>query len=213
MRSIAKRREPRSLAEHRSRPGATYDDFPGKQELRESLCAEQRGQCAFCLSRIRPAVGAMKIAHCRSQSTHPGERLDYGNLVGACMGGEGSPPDRQHCDTHQGERDVTRNPADPAHQVERSLHYPGDGRLVSDDPEFDAELNEVLNLNVAFLRNNRKAALDAFKVTLGARPLQVPALERLLRQWNGDSPADALEPYCQAIVYWLRKRIARAPAT
>ena len=67
------------------------------------------------------------------------------NLLGACMGNEGQSPKRQHCDTRQGNRDISRNPANPAHQVERFVHFEADGRITSNDPGFDTELNEVLN--------------------------------------------------------------------
>jgi hypothetical protein len=34
-------------------------------------------------------------------------------------------------------------------------------------------------------------------------------LERRLREWNGDDGVDDLKPYCQVVVHWLRKRLAR----
>ena len=37
--------------------------------------------------------------------------------------------------------------------------------MASDDPDFNQELNVVLNLNEARLRNNRKATLDAILFT------------------------------------------------
>ncbi|HZK82722.1 MAG TPA: hypothetical protein VFC46_16680 [Humisphaera sp.] len=85
-----------------------------------------------------------------------------------------------------------------------------DGSIVSADMQFDQELNDVLNLNVAFLKNNRRAALAGFTETIRKRgsPQRV-TLERWLRDWNGESDVSELHPFCQVVVYWLRKRLAR----
>ena len=96
------------------------------------------------------------------------------------------------------------------HRVEEVIRFGGDGRVSSDDPAFDRELNEVLNLNLAFLMNNRKAVLTAFKDALPrSGALRRPTLEKWLRHWNGESGTGELQAYCQVIVYWLRKRLAR----
>ena len=211
MRAIAKNQEPASLAQHRCNQFADYDNYADKQALRQSLVAEQRGLCCYCLSRITPEAGRMKIAHWHSQNQHPDEQLDYLNLLGACLGGQGKSPLLQHCDTRQGNRDISKNPANPAHQVERLIHFEGDGTITSDDVRFNGELNETLNLNTKFLKNNRKATLDAFKMTLDKRGQPPPlTLERWLREWNGETRAGELQPFCQIVVYWLRKRISQA---
>jgi hypothetical protein len=64
---------------------------------------------------------------------------------------------------------------------------------------------------LAFLRNNRKAILEAFKETLLKRgTLRRETLEKWLTDWNGELHAGELPPFCQVVVYWLRKRLARA---
>jgi hypothetical protein len=152
----------------------------------------------------------MKIEHWHSQAGYAAEQLNYGNLLGACMGNEGKPGKDQHCDSKKGDRDLSRNPANPAHRVEDLIRFEGDGRIVSQDPAFDAELNEVLNLNLAFLKSNRKATLSALQKAL-AKGGKLPraALQKWLAEWNGESGAGELRPFCQVVVYWLRKRLAR----
>lgn len=87
----------------------------------------------------------------------------------------------------------------------------GDGSIVADDPGLNAELNEVLNLNEARLRNRRKAVLDAFKATLEKRgTLKRAILLKWRQDWNGESQAGELRELCQIVVYWLQKRLARA---
>jgi uncharacterized protein (TIGR02646 family) len=151
-----------------------------------------------------------KIEHWHSQKNYPGEQLDYLNLLGACMGNEGSPGKEQHCDSRKGEKDISRNPANQNHQIENFVRYEGDGQITSQDPVFDSELNNILNLNMSFLKNARKAILDGFKSTLDKRgPLQRSTIEKWVQEWNGESHTGELYPYCQVIVYWLRKRLAR----
>lgn len=210
MRRIVKGREPNSLTQYRQTAFADYDGYPDKDALRESLATEQRGLCCYCLGRIHPDRIKMKIAHWHSQANYPTEQLAYGNLLGACLGNQGQRRSDQHCDSRQGDNDLSRNPANPDHQVDNFIHFKGDGLITSQDQIFDQELNDVLNLNAKFLQNTRKAVLDSFVSTLNKRgPFQPSTIERWLRDWNGESHASELQPYCQVVVYWLRKRLAR----
>jgi uncharacterized protein (TIGR02646 family) len=212
MRNIVKGVEPMSLIQYRAtrNPDPNYQGYADKDTLRAHLVSEQRGLCCYCLSRIRAEREAMKIEHWHSQAAHGAEQLDYSNLLGACLGNEGKPRGDQHCDTRKGDRDLSRNPANPLHRVEDVVRFSGDGEISSVDPVFDAELNDVLNLNLPFLKNNRKSMLTAFQDGLAKRgPLRRAALERWLREWNGESEDGALRPYCQVVVFWLRKRLAR----
>ena len=157
MRTIRKAAEPHSLTEHRLAAGATYENYLEKDELRRRLVDEQRGLCCYCMAEIRADRGGMKIEHWRSRARHPDQQLDYSNLLASCMGNDGKRKADYHCDTSKGERDLSRNPANPLHHVEELTRFSGDGRIVSSGPAFDSELNEVLNLNLPFLVNNRKA--------------------------------------------------------
>ena len=210
MRTIIKRSEPASLAQHRCSQHADFDNYSDKAVLRTSLVSEQRGLCCYCLSPIQPQNNAMKIEHWHSQTKFPAEQLDYPNLLGTCLGNEGQPRKRQHCDTHKGDDTLSKNPANQSHRIESLFRFTADGTTESDDPTLNREINDVLNLNLPFLKNNRKAALEGFKAALDKRgTLQRPTLERLLRDWNGESHSNFLRPYCQVVVYWLRKRLAR----
>ena len=211
MRTIAKGPEPHSLTKYRLTPGASYAGYPDKDGLRRLLVNEQRGLCCYCLRRIRPQYGTMKIEHWHSQAPtrYPAEQLIYSNLLGACLGNEGQPSDHQHCDTRKGDRDFSRNPASPMPRVEDLVRFKGDGRIVSDNLAFSAELNDVLNLNEAFLKNSRKAVLDAFTSELGKRHLPRATLLKWARDWNGETDTGELREFCQVVVYWLQKRLAR----
>ena len=210
MRTIIKSAEPTSLTQHRCSQHADFDNYPDKATLRTSLFSEQRGLCCYCLSQIQPQNNAIKIEHWRSQSQFPAEQLDYANLLGACLGREGQPRRWQHCDTHKGDDTLSKNPANQSHRIEKLIRFTGDGTIEADDPTLDREINDVLNLNLPILKRNRKAVLESFTATLiKCGTLQRPTLVRWLREWNGESHSDDLEPYCQVVVYWLRKRLAR----
>src|ERR1035437_1563127 len=210
MRTITKRVEPASLAQYRASGNTSYEDYPDKDTLRISLATEQRGLCCYCLSQIRSERAAMRIEHWHSQTAYPAEARGYANLLGACSHSEGQSWADQHCDVRKGEKNLSRNPANPMPRVEDLIHFLGDGRITSNDPIFDHELNEVLNLNVAFLKNKRKQRLDAFKITLDRRgSLHRTTLEKWIRDWNGESQTGDLQPFCQVVVYWLQKRLAR----
>lgn len=208
MRNIRKHPAPNSLTTYRLQPGAHYDDYPEKDELRWLLVDEQRGLCCYCQSRIRATWNGMKIEHWQCQKRYPTRCLDYDNLLGACRGGEGRPEHEQHCDSRKGNRDFRLNPAEPTCDVERPLRFLGDGCVKSDDADLDRELNAVLNLNARYLVTNRKKALEAFQQRLqrGKQPLNAG---KELRRWDGSKPGE-LPEFSQVIVYYLRKKLSRA---
>lgn len=207
MRTIQKGPEPATLTQHRQQPNADYDNYADKAALRQALVAEQRGLCCYCQSRIRATAEGMKIEHWQCQAHHPERQLDFRNLHGACLGGQGRPEREQHCDTRKGNNSLCFSVSDPAHPIERQIRFLGDGTIKADDAEIDEVLNTVLNLNLPRLVSNRKAVLVAFQQRLqGGRRLD-PTRE--LPKWDGSEPGD-LPEFAQVVVYWLRKRQARA---
>jgi uncharacterized protein (TIGR02646 family) len=214
MKAIAKRPEPASLTAHRLTPHCDYDNYADKAALRHTLVIEQRGICCYCMGRIRNGPDTMKIEHWQCQSRFPVEQLNYRNLLGACLGGDGQPPHLQHCDTRKGDRDLRWNPADPTHHIETRLRYEADGSIRSDDAGFNSELDDVLNLNLPRLKNNRKGVLDGvlgwWRHEKGRGPVPRPRFERERDRRVGG--AGDLEPFCQVAVWWLEQRLARMPA-
>ena len=220
MREITKIAEPVSLTAHRKRPHNYYGNYQAKDDLRHALVAEQRGLCCYCLNRIRPERASMKVEHWRCQRDHEGEQLSYWNLLGACLGGHGQPARLQHCDTRKGDSDLAWNPADPAHRIETRIRYEPDGSIRSDEADFDGQLNNVLNLNLAVLKNNRKQLLDAIlhwwkreRARIGG-PVPRDGFVRKRDQYvrGGGGGGGELAPYCQVAVWWLEHRLARMAA-
>ena len=203
MRPIEKRIEPRSLTEHRCQPFADYDNYRQKDDLRASLVEEQGGLCCYCMQRIAAHESRMKIEHWLCQEDNEEHQLNYQNLLGACLGSKGKPRKLQHCDSYKGKLPLSRNPANAQHHVDRDLHYLADGTIRCSNAKFDQQLNNVLNLNVETLRNNRKAVLDGLKAW-------AQKTGRLRRQDITRELRDrAFQEYGQVAVYWLKKRLAR----
>lgn len=208
MRKINKDKEPRQLTAYRCLPGANYAGFRDNVVLSESLVQEQLGLCCYCMRRIRPNTikkKDMKIEHCLSQEDREDQALNYGNLLGACKGGEGSRPNNQHCDTKKGSHSLSFNPADPHFDLEAQIKFLGDGTIYSENPTIEDELGEgVLNLNLAELKAGRKAVLVAFQTRLQhGRKLNYA---KELQNWDG-SQGTELPPYAQVVAAYLRKKL------
>lgn len=188
MRTIQKGREPSSLTEYRLVPGANYDDYRDKDALRAALVSEQRGLCCYCLSQIAADGAAMKIEHFRSQRFHPTEQLDYSNLLASCHGNDGRKGYPKYCDTAKAEHDLSKNPANPLHNVEACIRYLSNGDIEATDPGFNSELNNVLNLNTPWLVDQRKSTLAGFVDCLPKRgALRSSDVKRWLTEWSGES--------------------------
>ena len=211
MRAIAKGREPVSLTAHRKTSHCDYDNYSAKDDLRRALVTEQEGLCCYCMGRIHAERSSMKIEHWQCQTHHSGEQLNYQNLLGTCLGGPKQPVHRQHCDTRKGDRDLKWNPADRMHHIETRIRYEPDGSIHADDTDFDGQLNDVLNLNLPRLRNNRKGVLKAVlawwkheKARLGG---PVPR-DRVVRKRDKQvAGGGKLTPYCQVAAWWLDEKL------
>jgi uncharacterized protein (TIGR02646 family) len=209
MKPIKKSKEPASLLAHRKKIYSNYDNYPDKDELRDYLLAEQGYICCYCMQRISKKI--MKIEHWQPQSKYLEKQLDYQNLLAACRGNEGELKHLQHCDTHKGEQEITINPLG---KLTESIKYRGNGRIYSDDPNIDREINDILNLNIQTLVNNRAEIIDKVRQDLTKIKGKQAAwsandVKRKLQKYEEKNAAGEYEPYCQAVVYFLNKRFAK----
>jgi hypothetical protein len=154
----------------------------------------------------------MKIEHWLCQDNHPEAQLDYKNMLGACLGNEGQPPKNQTCDTRKGKADLKYHPANLVHCIDRQIKYLGNGKISSDDPEFDQQLNCVLNLNYSRLVQNRKKivgdVIDLLSKKEGSRtPAQI---QKILEHWVIPNRNGQLQPYSGVAIYFLTKRLKQA---
>ncbi|KYC39032.1 hypothetical protein WA1_34145 [Scytonema hofmannii PCC 7110] len=210
MKRIVKDKEPQSLLEHRVKNFSDYDNFPKKDELRVSLLTEQGHICCYCMQRISDS--RMKIEHWKSQDDYPELQLDYNNLLGACQGGQGSPKHLQHCDTRKGNTEITINPTDNNRNCEDLIRYRGNGQIYSDEVTINDELEKVLNLNMQTLANNRKEVLEIVIQQLTKERPQgnwtVAMLTQKINEWNNKQQDGKYKPYCQIVIYHLKKKLS-----
>ncbi|MDR0605876.1 MAG: TIGR02646 family protein [Bacteroidales bacterium] len=157
MKQIIKDREPRSLTEYRLKQDSTFNNLPPKvkQELRESLLKEQGYICSYCMKRI-PENEGMKIEHYQCQSQRPELQLTYSNLLGVCMGNEGKPNNMQTCDTKKADTTLSINPLNQNCELLFKYSAMGEISSIGGDVEINRQLNDVLNLNMQTLKENRK---------------------------------------------------------
>jgi uncharacterized protein (TIGR02646 family) len=238
MRHITKGKEPESLTEYRATALATYDGYADKDALRQCLLRDQGHLCCYCMGRI--SAGKMRIDHWAPQHARPDLQLSYRNLLGACQGGERTKEERKeesarereyeyrppqapqakkpahpyhHCDKHKGKTPLTVNPADPAKSCEQSIHYLVTGEITSDDPAIRKDLDETLNLNLDWLKRNRKAVADTALTYLQRKypksDWTAPILQREIQRRTTPDEHGMLAEYCQVAVYHLRKKLSR----
>jgi uncharacterized protein (TIGR02646 family) len=210
MRHIVKRaREPDALLQHRkSNPDQLNWDALSKEDkdsIRNALLEDQRYICCYCMNHT--VAGTAKIEHYRSQSRYPKDALAWKNLLAVCAGGKDGPRHQQTCDTRKGNEDLAVNPLDEA--TLRSLRFLVDGRIRSELPEVEEDLNQRLNLNFDVLCRNRVAAVDGLKNVLkkkygpGARwsKSHLEGELRHLREKN------RYPPFVGVLEHWLTKAI------
>lgn len=133
-----------------------FDKMP-KDEIRKALCQEQHGLCAYCMGKIVPKYGSMKIEHYKALSENKELALEYQNYLGVCYGGEkdvGTKPHILCCDAARKEQKLTVNPWDKR-QME-AVGYKRNGEIfIRTDKGLDTglvekmqkDLDEVLVLN------------------------------------------------------------------
>ena len=181
------------------------------------MLRDQGYLCAYCMGRID--AGEMKVEHIDSQAIHPELELDYDNLLGCCYGGERDEPDpfrgrrSLHCDSSKAARRLTCSPLDPA--CIASLSYGSEGCSIhSTNPEWDEELDRILNLNTSKLRHNRQEALytllDELQQLLpphSSRHRQHSVLTKLLERVKARDRYGELIPYCGILIYWLERML------
>jgi hypothetical protein len=149
----------------------------------------------------------MKVEHWQSQERCPELQLTWTNLLGACLGGEGSPRADHTCDTRKGEQSISLNPMDPAHVS--TLRCRSTGQLQSTDRRFQEDVDERLGLNHRILIEERKSALDREVKRLIARypKGEIPEsalrsrIEELETTTDGKLPA-----LCCVLRLWARRR-------
>ena len=90
------------------------------------------------------------------------------------------------------------------------IFYDGNGKIYIKNKEWQADLDDVLNLNCPELQAGRKAALDGLCAVLykenKAKSASKAYLEKRLRFYQ-EGKDGRLRSYCGILRYYLQKRI------
>lgn len=226
MRKIEKGKEPDTLTQYRASipkekllDENIYNDFSKKSRddcrnnqsgnLRKQLLEEQGYICCYCMSRI--GCTNSKIEHFKDQSTHRDDQVNYQNLFVACMGNEGYPKDKQHCDTAKGNQDLIH--INLLSDIEYQVRYlKGSGKIESSNPGIDWELNKILNLNATTLKENRKAAYHQFVVQLqkylgSKKSWSREKIKKQIKKYKGRDSQNRSYQFNGMLLYLLKKKL------
>jgi uncharacterized protein (TIGR02646 family) len=132
-----------------------------KSEIWKALQAMQLDRCAYCESKI--SFPKRHIEHFCPRSIFPKKTFDWSNLFGSCM-------NQEHCGKHK-----DKNQHEPADLIKPDIEDPEklllfivDGtvtirsNLVPEDQYRAEETIRVFNLNTAFLKNQRRQAVQGY---------------------------------------------------
>ncbi|WP_405565306.1 hypothetical protein [Polaribacter sp. Asnod6-C07] len=216
MKAIIKNNEPISLTQHRANKPSFYENLP-KDDTRNSLLTEQGHICCYCMRRIpesRKAPGS-KIEHFLCQDNHSQEELNYGNMLLACLGNEGSPKRLQTCDTKKRNQNLTHSPYNPPRNIEDLIKYKPNGEIYSTDQIFNTELEEVLNLNVKHLIDDRRVIYEEVqnRIRLEGKKQGSTALKKKFLKAEKTKLLNLNDgkhlPFCMVGVYVINKKLSK----
>lgn len=218
MKQIIKLNEPNSLVEHRAKEHSNFDNIPAntKEQLRQNLLSEQGHICCYCMKRIpENNPPNLKVEHLFCQADNQNLQLNYSNLFASCTGNEGQPKIKQTCDTKKGNSVLTINPISNSPNCESLFKFNADGEisLLIENADISRQINEVLNLNMQTLKDNRREIyigvqrkVEAESKKLGNRQLKLNYFEKEKNKWLTRSN-NKFEPFCMVAVYYLNKKI------
>lgn len=219
MRRIEKGPEPACLEEIRQTPGVNWNSASGKQEIRDALWAEQRGLCAYCMSRLKKSAEGMKIEHFIPRAEDKTLWFAWSNLLGVCLGDVGveGMADRYHCDTHRGhlpteKQELHVHPARFPPDAGKLFSCTREGELIpakSLDEQTKERIHDTirnLNLNISRLKSNRKAVLTVLQNRLRQddTPNNIKAMLATVKRADGTG---SLMEYVEVVVQYLEKKL------
>lgn len=208
---ISKGRAPRALVEYKKKSNAYFDGCP-KDEVRKALLKEQGYLCAYCMKRIEDDPLKTKIEHWKPQCIlSEYERLDYNNLF-ICCTGHLQDIQSETCDSNKGDTIITVDPRDINH-INQIRYESNTGRMLSDDPDINYDIDVVLNLNCVEhrLMDNRKAMLDEFINKMlevnKTKGWTKNSLKKALEIYEGRNMQGKKIPYSGIVIWYIMKRI------
>jgi len=219
---IAKGSEPSVLRIYKADGNTLYEGGSlNKIEIQRQLLQEQKGLCAYCMSRISINEGMrprMIIEHIKCRTNYTDLQLDYENMLGVCLGGSDNKFRQAHCDkskdSSSSHYDIqTLNPLKV--NVESFIQFIETGTMLSLNKDISVDKDiEALNLNEEFLRINRGQILrelkDGYKRAWNRSSSDVHHfLNENIKKWSQLNPKGYLPEYNLVALKFLNKKLDR----
>jgi uncharacterized protein (TIGR02646 family) len=176
-------------------------------KLRNALLKEQMYICAYCMRRIpvkdTNIDATSKIEHLQSRENNPELQLSYTNMVICCPGNLNN---EAHCDKLKGDNSISFD--SHSAQLQQSISYSSkDGTIKSDNEIWNNEMNEFLNLNHAWLKRNRKSALEGVIEALMSKGWNISSVKQKYQEWSNTEERKYHFEYCGIVVWYLSKKL------
>ncbi|NEP40499.1 MAG: TIGR02646 family protein [Okeania sp. SIO2H7] len=211
MKYIKKSNEPEELANFKAAANEnwqpTFREFRGedKRKLQQKLIEEQGNICCYCGMRITREDS--HIEHLKPQSKYPEDELNYNNLLASCQL-KREPKQPQHCGVKKDDwydEDLMVSPLEP--NCGDFFRYTKEGEILPTDEEDKkiaaATTIKKLELNIDRLQAMRLEAIEGILTDIDK--LSKSKIEELANGFEKQDDRGKYEPFCQAVVYVLRK--------
>lgn len=194
-----------------------------KEDVRNSLVAEQGQLCAYCMCRIPRSdvddgIAPITIEHFdpRNPPDHHDtcQGLDYNNLLAVCNGNRASREKHHHkrdltCDAFRGNKEFRKlNPCIP--ETLKTIEYGADGTITATDSDVRDDLNKVLNLNcpTSTLIAERKAVYDGLTSDMEKVSMDDLAAYCISRLSEFEIEGNPKTPFVGVIIWYLKSMLA-----
>lgn len=219
MRKIVKTTEPSTLTSYRSSipkknklDSNIYNDFPDKNKpdcnsnksgnLRKQLLEDQGYICCYCMQRI--SCNNSRIEHFKSQEHNRKYQIQYKNLFVACNNSDGKPPQEQHCDVKKADKELQKINLTSLSFISK-INYKPDCTIYSNDIDIDADINNILNLNLEIIRLSRLQALNNLIQRIS--PWNKTNLDRFIEKYSNKNSDGKYAEFSEMLVWKLKKRV------
>ncbi|WP_419780520.1 hypothetical protein [Maridesulfovibrio sp.] len=185
-----------------------------KNAAQKSLCEDQGYLCCYCMQRINHVrcpddkvqdVKCMRLEHFKCQSNHKELKFEFSNMLAACHGFNHRRDSEKHCDVSKADAELKYDPS--SYDVERIVFYLPDGTIYSNDTEFSEQLDNVLNLNIEYLKRNRKSVRDGVKKYLDITGWKEGNYKKALAKYETQNSDGELKEYCGVAINYLKKKL------
>jgi uncharacterized protein (TIGR02646 family) len=182
-----------------------------KAAIKQQRLIDQGYICPYTLVRIDENSSHLEHITPRAVSRANGrsnETLDYGNLI-ACFPANGGDKTYGCGAPIRENKPLALSPRDS--RCEFHVRYRSSGQVEAANgiPDEEEMINKTLCLNVSWLTDKRRTALDRAGVAIGSDPISIREARVLRDTILHYSPQRKLPPFCVAIAHAAQEHIER----